>query len=161
MLVSSTSMKAAIATTTAINHGLNLGRHTAADAVATIPAVWPVGAVPLLSGLSAIGSKMAIAYAVPLQAWDAFSAKLDSYIGPFFVELGDRQPNGKVPTRGSESPWTCGAPRTAPPPGEKFGEHIAIVQSVKGLNTRHPPSPRPTNVRRSGEEKSSAVGAPS
>ena len=48
-------MKAAMATTTAINQGLNFGTHTAADRAA-VPAGGLVGARPPLSGVSAMGS---------------------------------------------------------------------------------------------------------
>src|SRR5580692_3896585 len=59
MLVSSTSMNAATATTTAINQGLNLGRHTpeAADVAASVGAVRSGSALLGLSALSAMGSK--------------------------------------------------------------------------------------------------------
>lgn len=65
MLVSSTSMKAAIATTTAINQGLNFGTHTEADAAPAVAVVWPLGALPLVSGLSAMVSTLGIT-TVPL-----------------------------------------------------------------------------------------------
>ena len=58
MLVSSTSMNAASATTTAISQGLKLGRHTAGGGKGgTSACAAGSGAFSGISGLSAMGSK--------------------------------------------------------------------------------------------------------
>jgi hypothetical protein len=68
MLVSSTSMNAAMATTTAINQGLNRGTHTAGAAAAT-PAVELAGDGLLFSGVSAMSSD-------PAPTWDYWMREL-------------------------------------------------------------------------------------
>src|SRR5208283_4149412 len=67
MLVSSTSINAAIATTTAINQGLNLGRHgpEAGGAGSSLCPVPTAGASSGLSGVSAIGSLCRIEARLP------------------------------------------------------------------------------------------------